>query len=102
MVGAIAARVAASAIISALNNAYDREEAWPFLQLQATAFALTAAVVVTFFSTRPLATLDYINRHKVPSRLSCHQSPDHHHFGWLAHRSERCCRCKRASLGTRL
>lgn len=52
-----AARGAASAIITALNNAYDRVETRSFVRLQLTAIALTAAIIATLATTFSIASL---------------------------------------------
>ncbi|NML96218.1 YihY/virulence factor BrkB family protein [Novosphingobium olei] len=56
IVAIFAARGAASAIITALNNAYDREETRSFLRLQGTALLLTAAIIVTLVTTFSIAS----------------------------------------------
>ena len=57
IVAIFAARGAASAIITALNNAYDREETRSFFRLQGTALLLTAAIIVTLVTTFSIASL---------------------------------------------
>lgn len=52
-----AARGAASSIITALNNAYNREETRSFVRLQLTAIALTAAIIATLATTFAIASL---------------------------------------------
>lgn len=56
VVAIFAARGAASAIITALNNAYDREETRSFFRLQGTALLLTAAIIVTLVTTFSIAS----------------------------------------------
>lgn len=56
LVALFAARGAASAIITALNNAYDREETRSFLRLQGTALLLTAAIIVALVTTFSIAS----------------------------------------------
>lgn len=52
-----AARGAASAIITALNNAYDHVETRSYVRLQLTAIALTAAIIATLATTFAIASL---------------------------------------------